>query len=186
MKATEILMAEHRVIESVLDALESAVQVLNSGVDVPADIFLDASDFIRSYADDAHHRKEEGVLFKAMARCGFPEDRGPVAVMLAEHGQARELTRQLEEAARRLQAGERAARKAVAGSALPYVGLLRNHIQKEDQVLYVMAARSIPADEQEQMLVDFERVERDEIGAGVHEKYEALARDLGARARALG
>ena len=47
MRATEILMAEHRVIESVLDALEAGAQALNAGADVPADFFLDAADFIR-------------------------------------------------------------------------------------------------------------------------------------------
>ena len=38
-----------------------------------------------------------------------------------------------------------------------------------------MAGRIIPVDKQEQVVEDFEKVEHEETGAGVHEKYLALA-----------
>ncbi len=59
-----------------------------------------------------------------------------------------------------------------------YAALLRQHIQKEDQVLFPMAGRIIPADKQEQVVEDFEKVEHEETGPGVHEKYLALAEAL--------
>jgi hemerythrin-like domain-containing protein len=63
-------------------------------------------------------------------------------------------------------------------NARGYAALLRQHIQKEDQVLFPMAGRIIPADKQEQVVEDFEKVEHEETGAGVHEKYLALAEAL--------
>ncbi len=62
MKATEILMEEHRVIERVLTSLEIASNRLSLGQAIPADFFLKAADFIKGFADGCHHKKEEGVL----------------------------------------------------------------------------------------------------------------------------
>ncbi len=178
MKATDILMAEHRVIEGVLDTLEQGVQKLASGSAIQPGFFLDAADFIRGYADSCHHKKEEGVLFKAMVRHGFPEDQGPIAVMLAEHEQARAFTRALSEAAQNLQQGEPSAREEVIVNALAYVSLLRQHIHKENNILFRMADNVIPQSEYAETEAGFAKVDRELIGSGVHEKYEALANAL--------
>jgi hemerythrin-like domain-containing protein len=72
MKATEILMEEHRVIEGVLKTLETAAQYLEMGLPVRPGLFLEAADFVRGFADGCHHKKEEQVLFKSMALYGVP------------------------------------------------------------------------------------------------------------------
>lgn len=178
MKATDILMAEHEIILSVLDALERGAEKLRAGGTVPAQFFLDAADFIRNFADRCHHMKEEGVLFKTMVERGFPGEHGPIAVMLSEHEQGRDFTQDMAEAAQKLEKGDDSARNAVAHAALSYVALLRAHIQKENQILFPMAANFIPEPEHEAVEKAFEEVERTGTGAGVHEKYEALARAL--------
>jgi hemerythrin-like domain-containing protein len=178
MKATEILSSEHRVIERVITALESAANRLKAGQTVRPGFFVEATDFIKGFADGCHHRKEEGVLFSSMTRHGMPADGGPVGVMLAEHEQGRQFTRGLRAAALQLEAGDASARAAVVQNALGYAMLLRQHITKEDQILFPMADRVIPEDEHDGVLEGFEHVEHEETGAGVHEKYLALAEKL--------
>jgi len=178
MKATDILLQEHHLIEGFLDSLEQGAQKLASGAALPGAFFVEAAEFIRGYADDAHHRKEEGVLFKAMARHGFQEDAGPLAVMLAEHDEGRRHTRALAEAAARLQAGDHSAREEVIMHALAYVRLLRQHIMKESNILFRMADQVIPQSEHAEIEAGFAQVEREEIGPGVHEKFAALAQKL--------
>ncbi len=178
MKATEILMQEHVLILEVLDALERGAQKLGSDADTPKDFFVDAAEFIRGFADDTHHKKEEGVLFKALARHGFSPDAGPVAVMLSEHDEARHFTQELTAAAQKLQRGDAGAREDVIMYALSYVRHLRQHIMKENNILFPMADRVVPSDEAARIKAEFERVEREEIGPGAHPKYEALARKL--------
>jgi hemerythrin-like domain-containing protein len=175
MKATDILMAEHRVIERVLRVLETAAQRLEQGETVRPGFFLDAADFFQGFADACHHQKEEGVLFKAMVAGGMPGDGGPVNVMLSEHELGRAYTRALRDAAQRLGRGEAGAASAVVYDARAYTELLRQHIAKEDNVLYPLASRVIPADEQDHLVERFEHIEPEEAGAGVHEKYLALA-----------
>jgi hemerythrin-like domain-containing protein len=178
MKATEILMSEHRVIERVLSTLESAALSLEAGRPVRPGLFIEAADFIRGFADGCHHKKEEGVLFQTMAEYGVPVQNGPIGVMLADHEQGRIFTRGMRQAAERLEAGDRVAALDVIANALGYVALLRAHIVKEDRILFPMADQAIPTGEQDRVFEGFEHVEHEETGEGVHEKYLALAEAL--------
>jgi hemerythrin-like domain-containing protein len=178
MQATDILMEEHRVIERVLTALETGATRLDQGQPVRPGFFLDGAQFVKGFADGCHHRKEEGVLFETMINYGMPRQGGPVAVMLMEHEQGRVFTRAMHAAAERLAAGDATAGAAVVQNARGYVALLRQHIAKEDTILYPMADQVIPAADHAAVLAGFEHVEHEETGAGVHEKYLALANAL--------
>ena len=178
MQATDILSSEHRVIERVISALEAAAAKLAAGQSMRPEFFVEATDFIKGFADGCHHRKEEGVLFASMTRFGLPQQGGPVGVMLAEHEQGRQFTRGLRAAALQLAAGDAAAAAAVIQNARGYANLLRQHIVKEDQILFPMANRVIPLNEHDKVFAGFEQVEHEETGAGVHEKYLALAEKL--------
>ena len=175
MQATEILMSEHRVIERVLAALETAADDVEADQAVRPGFFIDAADFVRGFADGCHHQKEEGVLFKTMESRGVAVSGGPLGVMLSEHEMGRQFTRGMREAAQRWQAGDESARADVVRNARSYVALLRQHIFKEDHVLFPMADQVVPPGEYDQVLAGFEHVEHEETGPGVHEKYLALA-----------
>ena len=85
MKPTEILSAEHRVIEQVLNCLEKmAAQAEKTGT-LDKVSATDAVNFFRTFADQCHHGKEEAHLFPAMEAKGFPRQGGPTGVMLHEH-----------------------------------------------------------------------------------------------------
>jgi hemerythrin-like domain-containing protein len=177
MRATLSLSSDHRVIERVIAALEVAANRLEAGDRVDPQFFLDAARFIAGFADGLHHRKEEGVLFEAMAANGMPTDGGPIAVMLYEHDQGRDFTLGMREAAERLAAGDESARRLVVDNARGYATLLRQHIFKEDNILFPMAGRVIPAAQQDAVFAAFERIER-ESGASGATEYLALAERL--------
>ncbi len=178
MQATNILMSEHRVIERVIASLETASNRLEQGQAIRPDFFLDAADFIKGFADGCHHKKEEGVLFRAMAEAGVPVEGGPIGMMLYEHEAGRGFTAGMRKAAQNLQNGDTGASAEVVRNARGYAALLSQHIQKEDQILFPMADRFLPVAEQEGVLDGFEHVEHEETGEGVHEKYLALAEKL--------
>lgn len=178
MKATDILMQEHRVIERVLVTLEAAAQKVEKGEPVRPGLFIEAADFVQGFADGCHHKKEEGVLFVSMNAHGVPVQGGPVGMMLMEHEQGRTFIQGMRQAAERLASGDQTAREAVCRNAYGYVNLLRLHIYKEDNVLFPMANQVIPQEQQEQVAEGFEHIEHEETGEGVHEKYLALADKL--------
>jgi hemerythrin-like domain-containing protein len=117
-----------------------------------------------------------------MTGSGVPKEGGPIGVMLAEHEQGRAFNRGMEAAARAMAAGDSSQQGELVRNALGYVSLLRQHIDKEDGVLFPMAEQAIPAAAQEKLAEEFERIEREETGAGVHEKFHALAEKLAAEA----
>jgi len=185
MQATDILMNEHRVIERVLDALETAASALERGDAVRAGFFLEAADFIAGFADGCHHRKEEGVLFGAMIAAGMPQEGGPIAVMLMEHEQGRKFTRGLRDGVNKWEAGDDAARRTIVSNARGYVTLLRDHIMKEDEMLFPMADELIAPEQEAQVLRDYARVAEAascDLSTG---RYIALAARLEEEARAL-
>ena len=178
MKATQTLMNEHRVIERVLTALEIAAGRVSLGEEVRPAFFINAALFIKNFADGCHHHKEEGILFVAMNEAGMPSEGGPIGVMLAEHKQGREFTAAMKDAAEKWDKGDRSAQRAVTQNAHGYTSLLRVHIQKEDTILFPMAERAIPPQQQEKVEADFERAGIEEAATGVHDKYLALAEVL--------
>jgi hemerythrin-like domain-containing protein len=178
MQATQILMEEHRVIERVFIALKTAANRLSQGEEIQPPFFINVALFNKNFTDGCHHRKEEDVLFVAMHEAGVSVQGGPIGVLLAEHKQGRSLTRAMEESAQKWEAGDQSARAVLIQDALGYVTLLRVHIHKEDNIFFPMADRLIPADKQEKVAADFERIEQEETGERLHEKYLALAEVL--------
>lgn len=174
-KPTEILSDEHRVIERVLDALQRLTAV---PVNPSLEQWRKALEFFRHFADQCHHFKEEKVLFPALEEHGIPREGGPIGMMLAEHEEGRGHVRSMIDAVEQVAKGNGAASTTLLDHARAYVTLLREHIQKEDDILFRMADEVIPEDEQRRILKDFENHEAEEMGAGAHEKYLGIAREL--------
>lgn len=56
--------------------------------------------------------------------------------------------------------------------------MLGQHIDKEDNVLYVMADQMLTPRDQEDLAEALDRIEAEEMGDGVHEKFHQLAHEL--------
>ncbi len=146
---TEILRDEHRVILGALATLERAADRLEAGGAPPAGWWEQMLDWLRAFADRNHHAKEERSLFPAMVKAGVPAEHGPIAVMLEEHVQGRALVL-------RMAVAEGAAR---AAAAREYVGLLRDHIAKEDGFVFPLADSVLDAAAVAAVAGEFETVE---------------------------
>jgi len=151
MSATGVLEEEHVVIKSVLGALEVMVR---RSRDTGA---LDQSDarevirFFTEFADGAHHEKEEQHLFPAMERAGLPSHAGPTSVMREEHEAGRihirAMTAALDAAPPDIDAFQT--------RASSFVLLLRDHIAKENEVLFHMASQLLDAATQQELSAAF-------------------------------
>ncbi len=171
-------MQEHRLIEQVLDCLEESAGRLEDGEEINPDFFIDAANFVAGFADGSHHRKEEDILFVAMTARDMPEDRGPVAVMRHEHEEGRRFTAGFRSAAEQMKTGDTGASVDVIRNVFDYVNLLREHIFKEDHVLFPMAEQVITADEIQQVSREFERILAEDEKSGEFAKYQALVDKL--------
>ena len=168
----DVLSQEHQTILSVLGAMDAELQQLHRGAAIRTPFWTSALDFLEHYADRCHHGKEEQLLFAELERCGLPAEHGPTACMRSEHEQGRLGLRQMAQA---LLAGDA---KALARASGGYVTLLREHIDKEDRVLFPMARMMLDHEAVQRLRAGFERVEHVDMGEGAHLRYEQLARRL--------
>jgi hemerythrin-like domain-containing protein len=175
MRATDILMDEHRVIEQVLCCLENLVNRYEAGGTFDSTSARQALDFFRQFADRCHHGKEERHLFPLLEARGFARQGGPTGVMLHEHEEGRRLLAAMAKAV------EHDGPSEFVPHARAYVRLLREHIRKEDQCLFPMAAGILSGSDAELLAQRFEHAENAEMGAGTHEQYLQLANDLAER-----
>ncbi|MFQ5682266.1 MAG: hemerythrin domain-containing protein [Candidatus Binatia bacterium] len=174
-KATEALKQDHRIIERVLAVLE---RLSKRPAEVPVTTWEKVLDFIRNFADKCHHLKEERIFFPALEEHGIPREGGPIGMMLTEHEEARGYVRAMGAALTQGGGASPSSTGDLVGNAKAYLRLLRQHIEKEDEVLFSMADDALTLDEQKQLLREFEEHEEAEIGKGVHAKYLKIADEL--------
>lgn len=179
INVTAVMVEEHRLILRMIALVEANTALLEAGKFRDWQFFLDAVDFIRNYADRFHHAKEEDVLFREFLANGMPKESSPVAAMLMAHDQGRAFVRGMEEGALQALAGETGQATVIAENAKGYAALLRDHIDKEDQILYPLAERTLPAAVRSRMLADYAAAEAKT--PGLEEKYRLLVECYEAR-----
>src|SRR5262245_14330487 len=172
--ATAELRHEHDVILRALAVLKRAGDRLAAGAPVDETALGELVALIRTFADRCHHEKEEQHLFPLLRAKGI----GTVlAVFLDDHVEGREY---LEVLSSRGPDAERAA------AARKYVGLLRDHIERENEVLFPWADGVLGPDEHAELARRDAEVEERIVGPGVHETLLATLDRLEAAIPAAG
>ncbi|MBM2820471.1 MAG: cytoplasmic protein [Candidatus Berkelbacteria bacterium] len=170
MTSTEQLRNEHQAVLLALNILEKICQKLKAGDKVDPKHQEEILEFIKVFVDKCHHGKEEDLLFPAMEKVGIPKEQGPIGMMLAEHDMGREFVREMSENIPNHE-------KFIKG-ARGYTELLRQHIEKEDNILYQMADMHISKAKDKKLLREFDKLELERIGKGKHEEFHKLLETL--------
>ena len=165
-KAIDDLKHEHEAILAGLKILDSMIDL---GEQVPVDDLNGFIGFLKEFADKCHHGKEEDILFPVLTKAGLPVDGGPVGVMLSEHVQGREYIQAMENAV-----ADSPDYEAFAKAGGQYAELLRQHIQKENNVLFVMAEKILSTEQLDEIFEAFEKHEEQIIGHGRHDELHKM------------
>lgn len=164
MKSVECLKSEHELIERGLTLLAKAVARIDAGQPLPEGFSQWAPRFFQQFADKCHHAKEEDVFFPVLKQRGIPEQGGPIGVMLHEHVLGRDCVGRMRTASE----AQPFDSCKFAEAANQYIPLLRQHIYKENNVLFLMAERMMsPADDAD-VTGRFSQVEQERGLTGLH------------------
>lgn len=166
-KATDDLRKEHDAILHVLKTLDK-MMLRDSKEDVRLGYFKELVYFLKVFADKCHHGKEENYFFEELVKAGVPKEDGPIGVMLQEHTLGREYIAGMNKGIEAKDLAE------FQTNAMKYSGLLRNHIDKENNVLFPMADKLLEDQKQDALFEKFELYEESVIGHGVHEELHAM------------
>jgi hemerythrin-like domain-containing protein len=167
MKSVERLMAEHELIERGLVILEKAVGRIDAGQPLPEGFPQWAPRFFQEFADKCHHAKEEDVFFPVLKQRGIPDQGGPIGVMLHEHVLGRDCVGRMREASQ----AQPFDAHTFTDAARQYIPLLRQHIFKENNVLFRMAERVMSEADDDAVTGRFSQVEKERRLTGWHENF---------------
>lgn len=160
---TAVLRDEHELILKALTILERLGRRLEAGEAVNRTTFAWLVDFFKTFVDPCHHAKEEQHLFPALERHGIPRSGGPVAVMLDEHGRGREILALMADG------GDR----DLAAHIRRYVEHLRDHIAKENSVLFPIAEHVLPEADKRTLALAFDAMTKTVAGPSAHARFLA-------------
>lgn len=178
MTAINELKAEHQAVLLTIRILDQITSRLDSGQAVDIRHLDQILEFLKVFVDKCHHGKEEKVLFPAMEEAGIPRQGGPIGVMFYEHEQGRSFVQGLRSGVEDYRVGKDDAIAKINENAQKYGQLLTAHIDKENNVLYVMAERVLSADKMAEMAKSFAKIEEIEVGPNKHEEFHAILHAL--------
>ena len=174
-----VLYDEHTAISHVLDYVDQAVRLIESGKRVDPSLFADFQEFYARFVGQCHHGKEEQLAFPVLR--GSLPDQGPALIdtLENEHARGATLAAAFAAAVDDYTAGGQDTVPTLAEAARAYVGFLREHILRENEQLLPLLAK-MPAD-QTAIMAAFDRFEEDVMGKGTHERLHQMIDTLGPR-----
>jgi len=147
------LMIEHRLIERMIAVLRVEVDRLKKDGKPDGVIIDQIVDFIRIYADETHHGKEEDILFRELKKKDQSDvDKKMMKDLIADHVTGRETTRALVAAKERYLRGDKGALGEIASRMEFLADFYPKHIEKEDKHYFIPAMKYFSKDEQDAML----------------------------------
>ena len=175
--STSSLRRDHELIEKVIKSMETTIQLLNEGKQIPESILKPVIDFSKNFTDVCHHSKEEGSLFPALEQAGMPRNMGPIAMMLMDHERSREIANYMEEAAKEyIDSGNST---NLINYMKQYVEHITEHLWKENNRLFLMAEARLQyvSEKVDKELNKIEESKLQEIGK-TRTHYEKLVENL--------
>ncbi len=147
------LINDHSLIERALIMLEKQA---NKREDIYISLAFTLIDFLEVYGDSCHNRKEEEKYFPYLLKKGFPP-MGPIRVMLEEHDGERKYLAELKQMLiEKEQTG--ILNENFHNLVIDYVNLTKNHIWKENDILYPMGKKFLNQQDGEYLQKEFEEI----------------------------
>jgi len=145
MRATRILMEEHRYILRSLEVICGMADCVENGEDVDdrdVDCILQ---FLHAFGDDHHQEKEEAILFPALLKASHAEEHECLCQITFEHNQQRSLLEGIEDALRTRKG------KDFVYYARRLAELVRAHVRCEEDDVFKRADAILSAEEDDRI-----------------------------------
>lgn len=160
MNAIEEMSAEHRMIEKVIKSLPDAVTALDRGQRLSEEKLRGVVKFLREYADQRHHQREEGIFFPLLVKLGVPPGGCPIGGLNNEHEKGRILVSTLEEAIVGYEKQRPGADEALRQTLRDLVTLYEKHLWMEDEMVFPMGEKLISDADQRELQKQFAELDR--------------------------
>ena len=166
-------MIEHRVIERMIRITRLKLKEFKRTKE-PNKEFIEALiDFIRTYADQNHHGKEEDILFRDLKKKKISTEHNRIMTeLIQEHVIGRKTTSQLEAAKNSYFSGNKEDLNVISEKMDFLVNFYPRHIEKEDKHFFQPVMAYFSSEELDRMLEEEHIFDRRMI----HRKYSQVVR----------
>ena len=169
------MMIEHRLIERMIKIMDSEAKRIEKEGVLNLVLIERTVDFIRTYADRCHHGKEEGILFRELAKKNLStEHKKIMGELLEEHKRGRELTGTLAKGRERAAGGDPLQVAGIVETMRELVSFYPKHIEKEDKRFFMPVMGYFTESEKQEMLTEGYEFDQKLI----HEKYRNILEEF--------
>ena len=175
--AIQSMSGEHRHIEAVIKALSDAVAALDAQQELNTPKLRGVVEFLRVYADQRHHQREEGIFFPLLVQRGVPPQGCPIGGLNNEHEKGRALVSVLDKGITAYEQKQSGADHAVRQTLQEIIDLYRKHLWMEDAMVFPMAEKLITETDNKELKEKFADLDR-KIGPDVIVRLEQFAGSL--------
>lgn len=150
---TSVMLYEHNLIKTVIDALISNANLMIEGSEINEMFYKDVINFLRNYADKIHHKKEENILFPVALEHENTKNNPDVKILVHQHILSRELVDLMEEALIKKN------RLKLVKTAREYSEIIGGHINREDEMLIPLLEEQLPEDDKREIISRFREID---------------------------
>lgn len=148
------LMIEHRLIERIIALMKEGWENAQRENRVNARFIESVTHFIKAYADECHHGKEENILFRELEKKSLSDEHQRILEeLMEEHRQARDATRALVDANAKYKLGNPEALSKVLDGLEFLIHFYPKHIEKEDKHFF-LPVMDYFSDQEKQVLLE--------------------------------
>ncbi|MDP4267783.1 MAG: hemerythrin domain-containing protein [Bacteroidota bacterium] len=181
MKATEQLKAEHEGIKLILKVMERISNKLEMEKNFLPNDLKRIIEFMKLFVYKCHHSKEEKILFPALEKAGIKNVDGPIEIILNEHPISKLLLSNLEMSLNKFIDRESGSEELVIKEIRNFICLMNNHINKENEILFLMAKKALSNERQEELYFKLEEYEERTVDSCKIEEFHNLLNEMKGR-----
>lgn len=171
------MIGEHRYIEIVIRSLRDAASALDRSQRLNAQKLRTVVEFLRIYADQRHHQREEAIFFPALVKRGVPPQGCPIGGLNHEHEKGRALVSALDEGIAFYEQQRPGSDMELRQTLQAIADLYQKHLWMEDAMVFPMAKTLITTADNREMKKQFADLDQ-KIGLETIQRLEQFAGSL--------
>ncbi|MBD3263776.1 MAG: hypothetical protein GF375_01580 [Candidatus Omnitrophica bacterium] len=170
-----MLMKEHRIIEEMIKLMLWESARLKEGRKPDINFIDKVIDFIKVYADECHHGKEEDILFKELKEKPISQKHKKIMEeLLDEHVFGRQVLASLAEAKKKYLQGDKESVSLIEKNMHRLIDFYPAHIDKEDNHFFLPVMEYFDEREKEEMVCRCREFDMKMI----HQKYKGVIEEI--------
>lgn len=154
----EMLLHEHQIILKMIKAMDQLVENLQRNKPISKDKISDTQEFMHTFVEGYHHRKERRSLICAIRSGKIKATEYPRELFKQEHEKARKLEQELDQLSTALP-NTVPQNEQLIKLLLEIKGLYFSHIQNEEQLIFPLI-KLLDKDFQESLFLQMQKIEK--------------------------